>query len=106
MFLVVMGVLFGAPALVNVANRVVTEILIPNKERKILRKRRQAQAEAGIPQEQREKFHHLPLHMLDLDLTEDELKQLMVNGTFEILKKASKRRAFNESMDKKNASNE
>lgn len=99
MFFVVVGAIFAAPSVLGIANRVVNEILIPRKEMKNLRKRRQAQAEAGVPEEKREVFHHLPLHMLDIELTEEEFLRFKELGVLDVLLKAGRPRVHTKKMD-------
>lgn len=99
MFFVAIGVVFAAPHLLNLGNRVIEEVIIPKLEIKNLRRRRAQQEAAGIPEKQREVFHHLPLHLLDIELTTEEFKEFKENGVLDVLKRAGNRRPHAKRMD-------
>lgn|SRR4030067_340386 len=94
MFFVVVGAVLGAPVVFNFANRVLEELVIPKQELTKLKKRRAQQAAAGVPEEERETTHHVPLDEIarDIEITDEEFRQLRDMGALDIIRRGANRR--------------
>src|SRR3972149_1558380 len=94
MFFVVVGVVLGAPVVFNTLNRVLEEIVIPKQELTKLKRRRAQQAAAGVPEEERETTHHIPLDeiAMNMEITDEEFRALRNMGALEIIRRGANRR--------------
>ena len=88
MIFALVSAVFVSGSAVRLTNRVLEEVVIPRLENRALRKRRQAQADAGIPEEKQEVLHHIKL---SLALEEGEFKKLKKMGALDILSRGSNR---------------
>lgn len=61
MFVVVLGAILGAPKVLKLTNRVLAELVIPHLEGKKMKKKRAEQRAAGVPEEELDSFHELPV---------------------------------------------
>lgn len=88
MFFIAIGGVLLVPTVINLANRILEEVVIPNQDFKLLKKRRAEQGERGIPEKNRAVFHRIPLNVC---LTDEEFEQLKASGMHQMLIRAANR---------------
>lgn len=93
MFFVAVGVIIGAPHIINGFNRVLEELVIPRMDLRNLQKRRAQQAKNGVPESDRETTHHVVLPR-DMEFTTKELIELHDIGAIAIMERAAQRRPY------------
>lgn len=115
MFFVAIGVILGTPALINVANRMLEEVVIPRQELTKLKKRRAAQEAAGVPEEECETTQRIPIDEMlranerlstvarDIEITAEEFYKLRESGALDIIRRAANRRAYIKQQEEREA---
>lgn len=97
MFLVAIGIVMGAPHIINGFNRILEELVIPRMDMRKLQERRASQAAVGIEESKREVFRRVQFivdgqELIDAELTVDEFGQLNKIGAVHILVRGANRR--------------
>ena len=105
MFFVVVGFVLGAPVVINTANRILEEIIIPKQELTKIKKRRAEEAAAGTPEEERRTTERVRVQgamiinnniktpfAFDAEITEEEMARLEDAGILDILRRGENRR--------------